>query len=296
MIIVKLWGGLGNQFFQYAYAYQLAKKLNTQLVIDTSWFKTQSLREPEIFKFNIEYLYAENTWDINSKIKMCNKRNFNRILRLPSFAKYQVGGLNYLKESRFCYNDKINNYILDNTYLDGYWQCPRYFEWVRSDLLNLFKINNLDAEVIELGEQLKEKNSVSIHVRRGDYPKKKLWYSRLLNIDDKYYKKAIVYLKQRTKKDLEYYIFSNDIKDAQNMLGGFLGENLKSLSINRPLSALEEWYLMGCCRNQIIGNSTFSWWSAYLNRNDNKIICAPNGYVGNENIYPEGWKLFELTQ
>ena len=290
MIIIKLWGGLGNQLFQYAYGYQLAKKNNTSIVLDLSWFKNNGSQDPNILKLNIQYSEKLFLTDKNPQINFWNKKHPNRLLRILPRAIYHIGGYNYLKESRFRYSSFVDNYSKDNTYVDGYWQVPRYFDSEKDDLKRIFSINALDEKIVELGKQLK--NKTAIHVRRGDYPKQKLFYSRLLTVSDAYYHSAIKYLEEQGKTN--FVIFSNDIEDAKAMLSKTSNSKFDIISFDRKLTDLEEWYLMSSCENIIIGNSTCSWWAAYLNPNQNKIVCAPNKYFGNDDIIPNDWFVFEV--
>ena len=292
MITIKLCGGLGNQLFQYAFGYQLAKKLNTEINLDISWFDRQNLRSPDILKFDVKYNTIERVWNDNHLLKLVNNTTFNRALRVAGIEQFKLGGYRYLKETRYRYRGSIAKYEKDNTYLDGYWQCPSYFDWVRPDLVEMFDTHELSVGIREFGEKLKNENSIAIHVRRGDYPQKKLFYSRLLAISDEYYEKAVAYMLERVGSDANVYVFSNDKADAIMMLDPLLHGSIKEMPSG--LSSLDEWYLMKCCKNQIIGNSTFSWWAAYLNENKGKAVCAPGKYMGNDDILPKEWHKIEI--
>lgn len=287
VIIVKLWGGLGNQLFQYAYAYHVAKKNECKLILDISWFKRQDLREPEILKLNVKYDDVCELWDKNKAIGFWNKSTPNRILRILPYAKYRIAKMDYLKESRGKYVAPIARFKSQKAYLDGYWQCPMYFDEIKEELKELFVPMSISDEVIALGEQLKRNNTVAVHIRRGDYPTKKIWYSRLKTIGNEYYKSAIRIMKN-INPNAEYYLFSNDVAGTKGMIEEIIGEPINVLPLNK-CSALDEWYLMSCCQNQIIGNSTFSWWTAYINGCENKKVIAPDGYMGNDDILPEDW-------
>ena len=290
MITVKLWGGLGNQLFQYAYGLQLAKKAHTGIILDTSWFSQQDLRKPEILDLDIQFDRVEETWKTNKKIAFLNKKIPNRGIRIPRNFKHRVGGVTYLKETRFHYMESIRNFSASEAYVDGYWQCPRYFEDVSRDLQSMFVPTSIREAVWCLGQQLRQENSVAVHVRRGDYPAKKGAFHRLATIHDEYYTQAVAYMQQHNS-GAKYYLFSNDPADAANMIKPLVGDALQTFEFGAR-SALEEWYLMRCCQHQIIGNSTFSWWAAYLNDNPKKIVCAPDYNMGNDDIIPEEWIKF----
>ena len=286
MITIKLWGGLGNQLFQYAYGYQMAKKLETGIVLDTSWFYKQNLRSPDILQFNIKYDCVEQLCKFNKKIGVINKQFINRSIRVLGVSRFKLGKYNYLKETRYRYGQKFASYALDNTFLDGYWQCPLYFEQVKNDLLQMYTINNLSEGVLELGEELRSQDSVAVHVRRGDYPKKKTPFSRFVSLGEEYYKKAVECLLDKIDSP-SFYIFSNDMQDALDMLNPSISGFIKKIGLKT--NYLDEWYLMKCCRHQIIGNSSFSWWPAYLNGYEKKMVVAPKKYLGNDNILCDNW-------
>lgn len=291
MIIIKLWGGLGNQLFQYAFGYQLAKKTKEKIVLDISWFQTQNMRKPEILDMKIEYDYIEKTWCTNPKIKKANGRILNLLLRIPRFHIFKMAGMNYLKEARYRYLPELDAYNEKNTYVDGYWQCARYFDNVKSDLIEMYVPKKISKDVELLSEKLRNSNSCAIHVRRGDYRVKKRIYSRLQAVGDIYYRNAL-----NAMKDCfcEYYLFSNGIEDASNLICDVTGNKPNVVNEDRRFTTLEEWYLLRSCKNQIIGNSTFSWWAAYLNTNNSKKVFAPNRYMGNDNIIPPDWETFDV--
>lgn len=288
MITIKLCGGLGNQLFQYAFGYQLSQKVNTELALDLSWFKQQSCREPDILRFNIEYDKLCYAWEEDVLLKLLNKTTINRSLRIPGGIGYSFPRFYYLKESRYKYNKNIDSFSKNQVYVDGYWQCPKYFEKEYDKLVDLFMLKDIKSQVYEVGEKLKNTNSVAIHVRRGDYPTKKKPGIRLLAIGDEYYRMALANFVKRCP-DCKIYLFSNDVKEGRSLISNITNKEVIVLSENMKLNALNEWYLMSCCKNQIIGNSTFSWWAAYLNKNKDKLVYAPDNYWGNDNIIPSKW-------
>ena len=127
-------------------------------------------------------------------------------------------------------------------------------------------------------------NSVSIHVRRGDYLKhKNLQTHGLCSLD--YYKKAIDYLLDQ-KSNLNFFVFSDDLEWCKNNF-----DFVQNIFYCEG-SPIEDFILMSSCKYNIIANSSFSWWSAFLNQNQNKIIIYPNNWFVNNDlkIYtPEDW-------
>lgn len=280
MVITRLSAGLGNQMFQYALGRRLSLDWDDELVFDSSWFSNikecETFRDLEINKFNV-VLNEASRLDIDKAnpglfIKILKKvrgrfdRNF-----FYSFQK------NILKKRK---------YIL----LDGYFQSYKYFDSIRDVLLGDFVLKKgygLVAE--EIKEEIeKQKQSVAIHVRRGDYAASCKDWNGLCSVE--YYKKALAEIKKKYP-NVKLFIFSDDIDWAR--------ENLQFDSptsfVSCPeLSAVEEMLLMSLCKHQIIANSTFSWWSAWLNQNEKKIIIAPSRWlvasnIDTDDLLPSSW-------
>ena len=172
-------------------------------------------------------------------------------------------------------------------YLFGYWNSYKYFEDIYNEVIEDFRFKNeFDDKNKKIQEKIEKCNSVSIHVRRGDY----LDFDIYKNICDKeYYEKAIKYISARVERPA-FFIFSNDImwckknleiKDATYIEGNNGGNSYKDMQ------------LMSLCKHNIIANSTFSTWGGYLNRNKDKIVCAPSLFLNlpadQEDVFPPGW-------
>lgn len=162
----------------------------------------------------------------------------------------------YYKEPSYKFVPIPNN---DNLYLDGYFQSYKYFDEYRDDILELFNLSNVQVK----------SNSVSLHIRRGDYSKFPDIHP-ILPLE--YYKKALDFIKNRTK--IEYvYVFSDDIEWCK-----------QNLSFGNLIFVDEKDYvsisMMAKCDHNIVANSSFSWWGSYLNQNPNKIIVYPSLWFG----------------
>lgn len=240
MITCLLNGGLGNQMFQIAAAYNLSLELGVDFLLSTELSKNISQKQ------KIEK-YINN---IFSKIK---------------FGNIQVNKKNIYREKKFSY-DPIP--FLDNQILVGYFQSYKYFEKNEDKIRDLF----LETEEINIYMQNKYKNinfekSVSLHVRRGDYLK----YPDTHPVCSKsYYDKALVLLDGQYESIL---IFSNDQEWCKNNL------KYKNCVFIQDLDYIEL-YLMSKCKNNIIANSSFSWWAAWMNSNKNKKVVYPKVWFG----------------
>ena len=288
MIIVKLWGGLGNQLFQYSYGYQLAKRLETDLKLDTSYYNKQNLRQPILLDFNLEYRDIIPEEQLYWTIKFLNKKNPNRIIRIPNYTCISIGkNFRYLKETRFHYDDRLQYYSKDNTYVDGYWQCPDYFEEQKENLINQFDLNtDYLKRLKDIIFKIKSENSVAVHIRRGDYVGNKNPFSLLSLLDKSYYIEAIKKAKIILGNPI-FYFFTNDVEWVKKEFGEMSDSFI--ISDICQCSDIEELLIMSICKHQIISNSTFSWWAAWLNKNPKKIVWAPNEGWGNKNILTDRW-------
>ena len=280
MIIVNLKGGLGNQMFQYALAYVLAKKRNTEIFCDTRLQEHYKKKPPprnvprdtELNLFGIDVkkppkLYLFKVFQIFSNY------------RLRKYISYifDYFGILILRERSRTFEKRILVNKCSNLYLDGYWQNEKYFNSYRNDILKLFhfsdKVNN--AENISFINKINFEKSVCLNVRRTDF----LTNPEHNTIDVNYYKKAKELIENKINKKLNYFIFSDDIKWCQ--------ENLNF--INNKFIVTHEYagnkffnylYLMSNFKNYIIPNSSFAWWAAWLSKHDNKLVIAPKKWSG----------------
>ncbi|TYB31176.1 MAG: alpha-1,2-fucosyltransferase [Candidatus Mcinerneyibacterium aminivorans] len=284
MIIVKLKGGLGNQMFQYATGKAVSILNNTELKLDKKWYsrnkKQDTYRKYSLNIFNLNPEFATQ-YDI---VRIKTKDIF---YNLGSFLFLKKGKRFYLKERKDTFEKTILN--RKEAYLDGYWQSYKYFSGIKDSLHKDFKMNiKLTDENRDLKNEIENSESVAVHVRRGDYISNE-HIRKIFNVCDlNYYRKAMSYV-SNNKLDPIFYIFSNDIKWTKKKFNNEY--NLKFVEGN---DAKVDFYLMKKCKNNIIANSSFSWWPAYLNRNKKKIVVAPKTWFksenrSSENRVPENW-------
>lgn len=290
MLVSRIWGGLGNQLFQYAYAYALAKENDLDLKLDTSFFKNLNERSYKLNKFNLDYATITENKGLPSMIKIVRSPLVNKVIRIvPKFDFIKTNNWTYLKETRFKYNENLRVTINKNMYIDGYWQCEKYFEKYKEDLIRQITPKYENTEEFNLvKDEILSVNSVSVHIRRGDYANKKkgIYIPHLYLLDIKYYNNAIKRMNEM-KKNCVYYIFSDDINWVKANLGN--DDNFRFISLKGDTADIDEMRLMSNCKNNIVANSTFSWWGAWLNCNQEKIVISPNRYYGNKNIIPNNW-------
>jgi hypothetical protein len=282
MIIVKIIGGLGNQMFSYAFAKALEKRGNI-VKIDISGYKKYTLHDYQLNKYYIDLPVSTE----NENSSLYGQTFLNKIMRRIGldFSKR-------IKEKNFFYQKKFLE-ITNEAYFEGYFQSEKYFKDIKNIITKQFTIkSNISSYTNDLKKIIIDSNnSCSLHIRRGDYVNAKNISTHGI-CDLKYYKNAISYLEKKFGV-LTFFIFSDDIEWCKNNLKI---DNAVFVNSEEKRIAHEDIYLMSICNHNIIANSSFSWWGAWLNINDDKIVIAPKDWFADNNlnnvssdIVPEDW-------
>lgn len=291
MIINLLKGGLGNQLFQYAAGKSLSIFHKTSHSLDISNYSAQISSNQTPRNLDI--------FDLKISAEIAGDQDIDR-LRPPNFYL-----LNLIRSFR---NKYIHRYYLDwkpeifsagnDLYLDGYFQSEKYFLTCIDDLRKEFSLHQRYIEpIVSIWNKISASPMpVSIHVRRGDYVKN----ARMRDIYDvcsvNYYSLAITNILNQCP-DATFFIFSDDVDWVKSSkffpLHAILVSEMKTM-LGDSLRPSQELFLMSQCQHNIIANSSFSWWGAYLNQNPNKIVIAPklwnNSFsLRQPNIVPEKW-------
>jgi len=278
MIYARIRGGLGNQLFQYSTARSLADYLDVELGLDIREFNKNSPYKMSLNKFNLRA-------DFNPP-NLIKHKKYGMIAYLFDHIR---GNQRKVYKEPFLMFDKNLLSVTDGTYLKGYWQTEKYFiknkEKIIKDLTLIREPDGLN--VVSLKEIQKSK-SVSLHIRRGDYVSNTAHGT----CDLSYYSKAVKYFINLYGKNLEIFAFSDDPSWVKNNLK--LPVNINFITHNYSDNNYEDLRLMSCCNHNIIANSSFSWWGAWLNKNPNKIVIAPklwyaNQKIENKDITPKNW-------
>ena len=292
MIVVNFSGGLGNQMFQYA-LYKKFKTLGNDVKADISFYTmVESHNGFEIDKvFGLNLIKADQGEILSLKDTSNFLRKYRRRL-YPLFWKKT-----HKEQLSFDFDKKVLNF--DEAYLNGYWQSEKYFLDIKEEIKKDFTFKDLDIPSQNVLESIKNCNAISIHIRRGDYVSDaatKDFLGNICNVD--YYNRALEYI--YTNKEItnpEFFIFSDDIQWAKDNLK--IKNKAHFININQGNRSWQDMCLMSNCKHNIIANSSFSWWAAYLNSNDKKIIICPNRWVNNDrrfrrlnspDIIPNTWK------
>jgi len=266
----------------------LAEIHNTALKIDISEFETYKLQNYSLGFFNIREVFAtpEETEALTVLKQGPVKRSFAGLLNRPV-----IRPSSYVMEKFFHFDREILT-LSDNVYLDGYWQSEKYFIDIESVIREELTVKTLQkGKDRELGDTMSACESVSLHIRRGDYvsdPATNRIHG-ICGLD--YYRRAVNEI-TRFVRDPHFFIFSDDHKWARDNLK--LDNRTTFVDHNKADKNYEDLRMMGQCKHNIIANSTFSWWGAWLNENMDKIVIAPATWFHDKSrnagdIIPDGW-------
>jgi hypothetical protein len=292
MIIVNLSGGLGNQMFQYAFGRSLSLRLNKEVKFATDMFDLyknhNGLELTKVFKINVEIATNQNFRKLCSSFY--SSPYTRRVLNKLKFQALSPS--NFVFEHQDDFKNRKFNKINLNSYFHGYWQSESYFKDFSKVLLSDFTFNqDFSGKNLEVARLIMSHESVSIHIRRGDYIKNKKAFNLLGICDLDYYHRAVNAILKK-KSNLFFFIFSDD---PQWVKSNFmpLFPNSYIVEGNLGNTSYVDMQLMSICDHNIIANSTFSWWAAWLNKNHRKIIVAPKKWYSNksapEDLIPSSW-------
>lgn len=243
-------GGLGNQMFQYAFVLALRNK-GHRVEVDTSIYN----------RYHSHNGYElEKVFGIKEPI-IC--KNGSHLLMIRALYRLNLSPLVFIDGGG--YHPEM--LIAPKRFLYGYWQDKRYFSEIENHICQVFTFKNIDEFNLSMAKEMKKCHSVSIHIRRGDY---KQFGMPLLGVD--YYRKAVETIKGYVQTPV-FYLFSDDTDEAV-AIANQLDINFKVITHNSEEDSYKDMFLMTQCSHNIIANSSFSWWGAYLNQNPEKIVIS----------------------
>jgi len=262
--------------FQYAFGQYLQLKHDVDVKYDINDFKTY-FREYILDKiFNVNPIYA--TDEEISKLRDFNPKKYLHLKFLPRFIRKNFE--TYKNEEKIPFDPNVLNYK-NNKYLNGYWQSENYFKDIENTLKREFTFkNDIDEKNKIIADEIISKNAVSLHIRRGDY----LTNTPLLEICSlDYYKQAINHISKNVDNPY-FYIFSDDPAWTEDNLK--LSWPYSIVNLNTKTNQHMDMLLMSYCKHNVIANSSFSWWGAWLNSNSDKIVIAPKNWTSSEMYSP----------
>jgi hypothetical protein len=283
MIIVKLQGGLGNQMFQYALGRRLALLHKSDLKLDLHFLNDKTpkahftMRDYELGAFNL----------------VCDFSGYDEVKhfygnKVISKFKRKFGNIKYCNENGQRFQPKVFD-LKEDIYLDGYWQSEKYFASIRSNLLSEFSLKESILDKLEINASLKQikelintTNSVSVHFRRGDYVSDTVTSQFHGTCSMQYYEEAIKLIASKIQNPY-FFLFTDDLDWVMNqkIIEGFP----TTLAFTSDMYL--DMHLMSLCKNNIIANSSFSWWGAWLNQNEEKLVIAPKRWFAKEELNPQ---------
>lgn len=291
MVVVQLTGGLGNQLFQYAAAKALSLHHNTDLLLDVSSFLREELPDLEVPR-DFELYHFEGVKEktiqapelaADKKFSFLTEKRLERLL-----PKYRRG---VFKEPFYHFDPNFFK-SRQSVFLKGGWQSFKYFSKYSPEIISALQLKNSLISNVVKGEPVNKNDGVvSVHVRRGDYLRKPIileWHGIM---GKEYYAEAFEQIAKKTSIKKVFYFSDEPEWVASELLPLMPGE---IISNKITASQYEDFYLMQHCSHNIVANSSFSWWAAYLNPNPDKIVIAPQHWFNKapydtKDLIPESW-------
>lgn len=279
MIIVRLQCGLGNQMFQYAFFKQMQHWHGEEKVaLDISthhWKAHNGLELDRVFHIDLE----KNSVPPETSLAYADvgyglKHRLLRRLRGPRHRAYRFWEQLQLKDYK----------KLDDVYLEGYWNEEKYFEDIKDEIRQLYRFNfRLNERDQVLLHEIETGESVAVHVRRGDFRE---YRQRFPMCTSAYYQEALELL-FRAYTGLKFFVFSDDLNWCKKELR-FI-PHVVFVDHPNQRQAYKDMFFMSRCKHQVIANSTFSWWAAWLNENPGRKIIYPNSSLLIRSSMPDEW-------
>lgn len=292
MVIIRAMGGLGNQLQQYA-LYRKLEHMGRDVRLDTSWFRSESVqadvnaaRELELDRLN-PLPYREASGD---EIRSILGRLWEEPEKTVSRIKRKLNpAANPVFEESDMYHEDV--FAMEQKYLVGYWACEKYY----ADIMDILRADisfpkSTDSELQSKNDriikQMEESQSVSVHIRRGDYLNdiNRELFGGICT--ESYYHRAIEYMKEKFP-GAEFFLFSDDIPYVKER---YRGEEYQIIDWNQGKDSFYDMMLMSRCRHHICANSTFSFWGARLNPHSDKVMIRPSVHKNTQVCIPEQMK------
>lgn len=278
--VVRISDGLGNQMFQYAFAFALEKKTGVRVLIDPLFWGT-SLRRYQLEKFHITGTkrLVGRSQDYILGFGPRNGRRFkDRYRQYLIRKKYHL----FQEKQIMHYDDGVYNQTKPCFFL-GFWQTPQYFEEYYEDLKKEFtRKEAVSRQAQKYQKQMEQGTSVAMHIRRTDYVRQE----GNVTIPFDFYEEALRGMEEKLG-EFRLFIFTDDKQFVKEYF------KVREFVLVEGLCDLDEFELMRQCNHHIVANSTFSWWAAYLGENKGGIVYAPCTGIWSEEFYPKEWNLVE---
>ena len=291
-VIVSLYGGLGNQLFQYATGRSLSILNKSELIFDLGWFdESEQLSETTPRKYTLSNV------GLHFKCQSVGLPHFYHKLRFWRVVSRFLSKIGLLKNRVPLYNEAGTRFdknllsLNSPIWLNGYWQSYKYFESISDVIKSDLQQKKLSSDTGKLLKEIEGKNAICIHFRRGDYITNKNAATTHGTCKVDYYYEGLNIVKKNFANP-ECYIFSDD--PAWVRLNFKPSVPMTVVDINGPDEAYQDLFLMAACKRFIIANSSLSWWGAWLSSSENKVVVAPKKWFANKSydtsdLIPPDW-------
>lgn len=291
MIVVHVAAGLANQMFQYAFSRELKHK-GCSVYIDQTNFKPRK-------EWAFEFVRLQDAFP-NIEIRQMPSWMFRMVYKETKkwriLKKWldKLLHIRYIYEDCFSYMPNMDQLATWHCLYKGFWQSEMYFKDCADDVRKQFTFLPFDEPMnITYAQKMAQENSVAIHLRKGrDYLESDLMGKDLCGAD--YYMEAIEYIRKHVKNPV-FYVFTDNPQWVKDNLPAF-EYTLVDWNEVAGKRNFRDMQLMTCCKHNIIGNSTYSWWGAWLNPNQEKIVIAPkkwfnpiNDFFAHDDVVPNSW-------
>ena len=293
-------GGLGNQMFQYAFGRAISEKYQIPFILDCSILENHlqkvdyTLRDFELDVFELNVKKATKQELIKYMPSTLSKINhkLNKFLRAPTLFKNNI-----VTEDQFNLKHKDVELYSNKLLFVGYWQSENYFKSIETIIRrDLTFSSKLSKKNFSLKTRIDKSNSVSIHIRRGDYVNNPNAFKTHGVCSVEYYRESIKEVKKKIVNPT-FFIFSDDFNWVRE--NKIIEDNYELVDWNQGKESYVDMEMMSYCKHNIIANSSFSWWGAWLNKNPSKIVIAPKQWfadnlknANSQNLIPKQWFRF----
>ena len=274
MRLIKMTGGLGNQMFIYAMYLQMKKR-----------FKNTRIDLSDMVHYKVHHGYEMNRVFNLPHVEFCINQTLKKVLEFLFFRTILERKQNGRMEPY------TQSYTWPLIYFKGFYQNERYFSQIKEEIYQAFQfdLKKANKQSLEMLKQMDaDENAVSLHIRRGDYLLPKHWDAIGCICQLPYYQHALAEAKKRIANPV-FYVFSDDLEWVKQNLSL---EKAVYIDWNKGEDSWQDMMLMSHCRHHIICNSTFSWWGAWLDPHEDKLVIAPNQwtkYEPSDQIIPSNW-------
>lgn len=293
MVSIIIKGGLGNQLFQYATGRAHSLRTNSDLFVDLCQFNSnlgpdvakRSLHL-DAFEFPVDYIGKDRSHSFGGNISRKISQSLASVDQSLATRLFKL----YVGDQSLTFDPHIPD-LPGNTTLDGYWQSERYFADFTEKLRREITVRNpMSGENRQWYDHITGTNSVSIHVRRGDY------VSVGWALPPTYYRNALNLINNE-RNATNLFFFSDDMdwvrSSREELVPRHSDYDVHYVECNEGKTAHEDLRLMRACEHHVVANSTFSWWGAWLDKSETKRVVAPDYWVRdtveNLDIVPDRW-------